>query len=139
MKGLALILSLCIIAESVLISFPFTLVFIILISIFREENIDIFVFVAGFFLDFMALRILGIDSLFFLTLLYIGGRYRKKIYEGAFIYKLLFLMITFVIYNWLFYKSFNLYSILVTTVLGSILLVWFEKIFPENDKKRLAV
>lgn len=139
MKGLAIILSLCIIAESVLISFPFTLVFIILISIFREENIDIFVFVAGFFLDFMALRILGVDSIFFLVLLYIGGRYRKKIYEGAFIYKLLFLMITFVIYNWLFYKSFNLYSVLLTTVLSSILLVWFEKIFPENDKKRLAV
>ena len=139
MKELALILSLCIIAESVLVSFPFTLLFIILISIFRQDYIDLLAFLAGIILDLSTLRMLGVDSIFFLTLIYIGGRYRKKIYEGAFIYRFLFLLITFIIYNWLFYKSFNPYSILVTTVLSSILLVWFEKFFPEKNKKRLAV
>lgn len=139
MKKLALILSLCIIAESVLVPFPFTLLFIILISIFREENIDLLAFLAGIVLDLSTLRMLGADSIFFLLLLYIGGRYRKKIYEGAFIYRFLFLLITYVIYNWLFYKSLNLFSFLVTVILSSIFLVWFEKIYPEKNKRRLTV
>ncbi len=136
---LALILFLCTIAESVLIPFPFTLLFIILISIFREKNIDLLAFIAGIILDILTLRPLGTDSIFFLLVIYIGSRYRKKIYEGALIYKLLFLLITYIIYSSIFYKSLSLLSFLITVFSSIIMLVWFEKIFPEKNNRRLAL
>lgn len=139
MMVLALILFLCILAEAVLAPFPFTVLFIILISIFRDKNIDLLAFLSGLILDLLTLRPLGADSIFFMILIYLGGRYRKKIYEGALVYRFLFLMITYVIYNWIFYKSFNLISFLATIIISSILLVWFEKIFPEKNKSRLSV
>lgn len=139
MRRPVILLAFCILAESVLVSYPLTLLFLIIISIFSRENIDILAFVAGIALDLFTLRILGLDSIFFLIVIYIGERYRQKIYEGAFIYRLLFLMITFVIYNWLFYKSFNFRSILVTAITSSLLLVWYEKIFPEINKQKLSV
>ncbi len=139
MKGLALILFLCVLVESIWISFPITLLFIVLISIFRNDYIDLLAFLAGVILDLMTLRTLGVDSIFFLLLIYIGGRYREKIYEGAFIYRFLFLLITLVIYNWLFYKSFNPFSVLIIIILSTVLLLCFEKIFPEKNKRRLAV
>lgn len=139
MMVLALILSLCSIAESVLAPYPFTLLFIILTSIFRQRNIDILAFLAGIILDLLTLRPLGTDSIFFIILIYLGGRYRKKIYEGALIYRLLYLLIAYVIYNGIFYKSFNPFSFLATVFLSIILLIRFEKIFPGKNKSRLSV
>lgn len=134
-----LIVFLCIFLESSVVSYPLTLLSITILSIFRQDKVTILAFVAGLTLDLFLIRPLGVDSLYFLLLLYLGARYSKKIYEGAFIYRSAYLMVSFIFYSFLFYKTLNVVSLLITVIATSIILFWFEKFFPIKDKRRLAV
>lgn len=122
------------------VSYPFTLLSISIASVYLEGEVMLVAFVAGILLDLFTLRTLGVDSLYFLTLLFLGIRYKKKIYEGSVVYKFFYLLVSFVIYSLLFYRKLDLVSLLVTVILTVSALFVFEKIFPSvGSKKRLAV
>lgn len=139
MNRLVLILLICVVVESTIISYPLTLLSVLLLSTFRKDTPTTLVFTIGIILDLFLLRPMGVDSLYFLSLLYLGKRYRKKIYEGAFIYRFVFILASFIIYSLLFYKTISIVPLLVTIVIVSVLLLWLDRIFSIKDKQRLAV
>lgn len=134
-----LLIAFCILMESTFIAYPLTLIVVVFINIAKRENSDLAVFFSGLLLDVFALRPMGVSSLFFLTLILIGGIYRQKIHEGTFIYRFGYLFIAFLFYNLLFYKSLNAVNIAVTIILGSLLLLRFERVLGPKDKRRLSV
>lgn len=137
---LAALILFCIIAESVIVSYPVTLFAITLISVFLEEDAAFLALAAGLILDFFTIRPLGADSLYFLLLIYLGIRYRKKIYGGAFIYRLSYLVLSFVIYSLIFYKNLNLVSLFATVIFAIIALFAADRLFPNlGTKQKLAV
>lgn len=129
----------CIVVESV-VAYPFTLLSVALFSIFLEEDAVLLGFGGGIFLDLFQLRTLGTDSLFFVVLLYIARRYRKKIHGGTFVYRFIFLITSYAAYTFLFYKNLNIFNFLITAVFIFAGLMIFEKFLPfSGSKKRLAV
>lgn len=135
---LVLIVFLCIVLESTLLSYPLTLLSITFISIFWQEA-AVLAFLAGIILDLFTLKLLGIDSLFFLSLMYLGERYRKKIHQGTFLYRFAYFTLSYLIYTLLFYKKLEIVNVVLTIFLGSLILLWLGRIFPVSDKQRLAV
>ena len=135
---LVLIVFLCIVLESTLLSYPLTLLSITFISIFWQE-VAVLAFLAGIILDLFTLKLLGIDSLFFLSLMYLGERYRKKIHQGTFLYRFAYFTLSYLIYTLLFYKKLEIVNVILTIFLGSLILLWLGRIFPVSDKQRLAV
>lgn len=134
------VLFISIIIESVLVSYPFTLFTITLVSIYIEEDVTWLAFTSGILLDLFTLRLLGLDSLYFLSLIYLGSRFRKKIYGGTFVYKFIYLISAYLLYNLIFYINLNLPGVIFTSVSGLVMLLAFGKIFPSTgNKKRLAV
>lgn len=140
MFSLIVILILACFLEGIVIAYPLTLFVIGFAAIVRHEETIILAFIAGVILDLLTLRLVGLSSLFFLSLIYLGGRYRKKIYGGTFFFRLLFLIIPYVVYSYLFYKNLNISSLFVTAVLVVVVLFVLERFFPTvGSKKRLAV
>lgn len=140
MKYLSLlIIFLCVVLQSSVISYPFTILAVTVISIFREDEVVELAFVSGILLDLFSIRLLGVDSLYFLLIIYLGNRYRKKIHQGAFIYRFVYVMVPYVFYDALFHKTQNIVIHLGTTVFVCVILFWYEKLFPVNNKRRLEV
>lgn len=130
----------CILAESI-IAYPLTVVLVLIISMFMEEDAATLAVISGVLLDFLSIRLLGSSGLFFLIILYLGTRYRKKIYAKTYIYRYLYMVLSYGIYTFIFYKSlFNLtYFLISIPVLGIILFI-AQRIFPDaGSKKRLSL
>jgi len=136
---LIFILLLACFLETVLISFPLTLFVIGFSAFIRHEETVTLAFIAGIILDLLTLRLVGVSSLFFLSFIYLGGRYRKKIYGGTLFFRFLFLIIPYVIYSYLFYRNLDVLRFLVTAVLIFIVLSVMERIFPHIGNKGLTV
>lgn len=134
-----LLIFLCAILQSSVISYPLTLLAITIISIFSEKEITALAFTAGIVLDLFSIRNLGTDNLYYLLIIYLGSRYRKKIHQGAFIYRFVYVMVPYLIYNMLFYKSLNVVVHLATAISVGVILIWYEKLFPARNKRRLEV
>lgn len=127
--------------EATVISFPLTVIVICVISVvFGLENI-LPIFIAGIFLDLLSLNLLGSHSLFFLIVLWLAGRYQQKIYLGALLYPLIFILVVSASYNYIFYRIFDIFTIVLSTLLG-LMFIWFlGRLFPEkiSNKKRLSI
>jgi cell shape-determining protein MreD len=134
------ILTLCIIIESSLITFPFTLIITFLTATIWEERGELLAFVAGLILDLFTLRFLGIDSLFFLILVFLWKYYRKRIYPGSILYRLIFLILAASIYSFLFYREINFMKLVLVAVFGTFILFFVNRVFPRVwEKGKLSV
>lgn len=140
MNKIIFIIIFCILLESTLISYPLTLIAITVLSIFAPEDAILLAFGAGLILDLFSMRILGLSSLYFLSLIYLGSRYRKKIHEGTFLYRFFYLLFAYIIYNFLFYKTVDFTGIIAIGVFGLAILKFSNRLFPTiGSRKRLAI
>lgn len=133
------ILLACVIVESTLLSLPLTLIGLLVISRKIGDDVIYWAFASGLILDFFTLRTLGLSSIFFLVLLFIGGRYRKKLHTSQFIYHLLFLILAIILYTVFFYRTIEILKIVFSCISGGILFIILEKIFPDSADKRLEI
>lgn len=130
----------CILLESTLVPIPLTLFCIILISSFWEEEIEIWAFLAGIFLDLFVPRLLGIDSIFFLGVVFLSRRYRKKMHSGQFIFLASFFLLIITVYSLIFYKNLGFFQLVIlATTSGSLLLLTRKFLGEAGNKKRLVV
>lgn len=134
-----LLILFCIVLQSSVISYPFTLLAITIISIFSDGDITVLIFTAGMILDIFSIRNLGADSLYFLLVVHLGNRYRKKIHQGAFIYRFVYIIGPYLIYRMIFYKSLNFIIDLGTAISVGLILFWYGKFNPAKSKRRLEV
>lgn len=141
MKTAFIIISaISIITEATLVPFPFTLIIVSLFIVLYSESAAIFAFITGILLDLFTLRSIGVSSLFFLALVLISQRYRKKIYAANIFFQLPFLMIALSAYSLIFYRNINLWYIGFMLLVTLLIYLLFKKYFPETDsKKRLTV
>lgn len=117
----------CILGESALVAYPLTLSAIVLINIVKKKDLVFLAFFSGLILDIFTQRLLGISSLYFLLLILLSVRYRQKIHEGAFFYRLGYLLLALFIYNFFFYKNITLISAVATIAAGTTVLLWLER------------
>lgn len=129
-----------IILETTLIAFPFSLIFILLVSIYLPAEVIIMAFLAGLLLDIFSLRHLGGSSLFFLVFTWIGGRYQKKLYPGNPFFRILFINSAVIFYIFLFYKNINIEKIVAFALTVTLLILFVDRIFPKTSgKMRLSI
>lgn len=119
-----------IIVESTLVPYPLTLISVFLVITFFEKQDESVAFFSGLALDIFSGRIIGVDSLLFLIFTWVWKRYRKKIYPGSIFFRILFLLLTVVLYYFVFYKAFNIWNVLITLVISTLFIIIVGKFFP---------
>lgn len=125
--------------ESTVISFPVMLIVIVTLSTYAEENVFLWAFLAGFLLDILTLRTLGVDSLFFLASSMVVVRYKKILHPGRFLYQLAYLLIVYSLYSFIFYRQLTVPGIVSAGIFGVVLLILFERLFAFENKRKLTV
>ncbi|OIO14433.1 hypothetical protein AUJ73_02220 [Candidatus Gottesmanbacteria bacterium CG1_02_37_22] len=138
---ISLILLLSIVVESSVAVFPLTLVLICVFSLLLGESMVFLAFFSGILLDLFAMRLLGLDSIFFLVVCWLIGRYRKKIFIGNILYLLGFIALITSIYSYYFYRYVKVWHIIIAEIIAIILIYIINIYFPNslNDKKKLSV
>lgn len=129
---LFLILSL---AESIFLPLPATLLVIIGYGVLSEQNTFPVAFIAGLFLDFATGRTIGIDSLIFLTIVYIISLYRRKIMTQTLLYILPFSALIIIVYNYIFMKRLDIWAILFSLIAGSLIFIFVSAYVKKSDKR----
>lgn len=126
--------------ESTFIPVPLTLLLIIGLGISAESPMEWVAFAAGIILDILTGRMLGIDSLISLLVLFIIYSYRKKIVAHTVYYLLPFSTVIILIYNYIFYKKMELGNTLVSLSAGVALFIAIMAINYQFQKgRRLTV
>jgi len=129
------------VVESSVAVFPLTLVLICVFSLLLGESMVFLAFFSGILLDLFAMRLLGLDSIFFLVVCWLIGRYRKKIFIGNILYLLGFIALITSIYSYYFYRYVKVWHIIIAEIIAIILIYIINIYFPNslNDKKKLSV
>lgn len=135
-----LILFIIILTETVFIPLPLTFVAVYLLLSRTGQILALEIFAAGLLLDFFRLHTLGTNSLFFLSILLIGGSFGKQISSG----NIYFQVILFVVYMFGYVKLFYNYDFKYTTLLvliGVCLIVILHRMIPveKASSRKLAV
>ena len=117
--------------ESTLIAYPLTLVSVFLVVTFLESQDELVGFFSGLVLDIFSGRLIGVDSLLFLLFIWIWKHYRNKIYPGSIFFRILFLLLTVVFYNFVFYRNFNFWNLLITLFISALFIIIVDKFFPK--------
>lgn len=122
-----ILLFILVILEGSFISFPFVLLFLVFYSLRnRTPWIFLFAFVAGLFLDALALRNLGVTSIFFLLFLFATHSYERKFEIGNNFFVFLVVALGSFIYLSIFQNSFvwqkTLFTVFVAMVLSKFIL-----------------
>lgn len=141
MKNLpiALLILLSIVVETTLVSYPTTAV-VLTIAILYLGTDDIWlIFLSGIIFDLFSQRLLGLSSLFFISLYLIFSRYKKKFHGGRQSLRLLLTGAIVCIYSLLFSGFINWKKIVVAIALAAFLLFLVEKYFVKADRRRLTV
>lgn len=137
---LALLILISVILESTFFSFPLTLIVIAVCASYLDKNAKIVAFLTGLLLDIFSMRLIGADSLFFLSLLLVEERYQKKFHSGRFLFRINFLFLAVVIYNLLFYRYLDFGKLVAAVGFGAILMFLSRQILSKTEvKKRLAI
>ena len=76
---LGVLLVLSVLIQGVLTAFPFSLILLVIISYFLEEQIFSYAFVLGLFLDFLLGGHLGVQAMIFLGISFLTLAVKKKI------------------------------------------------------------
>ena len=141
MKWIVPFLIISIFAESTAAPYPITLILFIIIAVGLGNQSLWWAFAIGIILDFLAIRLLGISSLYFLAVSFIIIRYQQKINLGSKIYAFSFILAATSAYSLLFYRNVTLTSIIATTGIGLVWLLLSPRLFPDTigNKKKLAV
>lgn len=129
----------CIILESTLLSVPLTLV---LFMLFIPLTADAYLwgFTTGIILDIFSARLIGIDSLIMLSIVYIFSRYNRKIYPGQNAITLIIQLVIITIYSLIFYKNMDKLTMLIFLILTGIIYSVIINLLPQNiGKKRLSL
>ncbi|PIR08644.1 hypothetical protein COV53_01940, partial [Candidatus Gottesmanbacteria bacterium CG11_big_fil_rev_8_21_14_0_20_37_11] len=127
---ISLILLLSIVVESSVAVFPLTLVLICVFSLLLGESMVFLAFFSGILLDLFAMRLLGLDSIFFLVVCWLIGRYRKKIFIGNILYLLGFIALITSIYSYYFYRYVKVWHIIIAEIIAIILIYIINIYFP---------
>lgn len=126
-----------IVLESSIISIPLTAVVLTTFSFFyKKESFLIFSLFAGIILDTLALRTIGISSLFFLSLSFLIYLYEKKI-ESTTAVIFIVNFISSLLYTLLIKGNISFYAPLVASLLAVLLFSVFNKLkeIPFKEKK----
>lgn len=120
---------------------PILLILVIVSSTyFIESQANLLAFFAGIAMDIFRGNNFGYHGLFFLIVLAILNIYKKKLYGGRMVYRLVFIVMLISIYYLVFYRSLNWFNILLSLILTIFFYFLFEKIFVTvNSKKRLTL
>ena len=139
--ALLIIFMLGILIESTIWMFPLTYILLISLSIILNREIYVLVFISGFLLDIFLLRPLGVDSLFFLLAVFIADRYKRKMSLNNVLYPLVYILGTVILYSVIFYKRIDIFMILFSVGIGSIIIFIIKNFFPTLvfSKKKLTV
>lgn len=128
--------------ESVAYLYPFTLMVIVVLALTVDQKVYRWAFLGGLFLDLIAFRPLGSDSIFFLVTCFFLSRYKMKIYFGNILYVFIFLLVIISVYDYFFNRIlFSAGHFVLTLVLGAFLLSIVPRIFPEKigSKQKLII
>lgn len=137
---LAVILFLSIIVESTFLSFPFTLLSINLVVSFLPQEAVYWAFAGGVILDIFAFRILGISSIFFLSIVWTQDRFRKKFHQGWIFYQLFALIVIIALYSFFIYRHIDTGKLIIAGILAGLTLFGMRNILPkEDERKRLSI
>ncbi|MBI4990882.1 hypothetical protein HZB96_02195 [Candidatus Gottesmanbacteria bacterium] len=129
-----------IIFESTLFPVPLTLLCVMTVSILWEEEVEIWAFAGGLILDLFIPRLLGIDSIFFLTVVFLSRRYHNKIHSEQFIFYTIFFLLILAVYSLIFYKNLSPVQLVVFIALSAGFLFFTKQFFPaKSPKKRLSI
>jgi rod shape-determining protein MreD len=133
-----LILSI-ILVESSIWPFPFTLLIVIILGLLMGETSFLWAFFAGITLDIFTLRLLGTDSMMFLLVCMIIGKYQKKVNVVNYFYMSIITGITLFAYGFYYYKNINITNVL-SAILGSfVVLRIISSFFPEIVSSRKKI
>lgn len=132
---LIVIFLLAIILESTLVPFPLTLIFFLAVTNLPVVNIALWAFFTGLVLDLFSIRLLGSTSLLFLSLVFLIERYRKKLDPAGYIFQIFMVIISTLIYFFLFYRSLELVKIIASTIFGGLIILIVRKVTPEGKNK----
>lgn len=136
-----LILSICVIFESTLITVPLTLIFVTLQSIYFKRIAIVWAFLSGIVLDLFLVRTLGFDSMFFLVVVWVVYRYRKKIFMENIVYPLLFVGIICSFYSYLVFRTIQPWHIIFSIIATIVVIALITRFFPHlgEDGRKLEV
>jgi cell shape-determining protein MreD len=136
----AIILFLSIIIESTLLPFPIVfLVMTFFVCIFTEEAIY-WAFAAGLLLDVFAFRMVGISSIFFLSVVWTHDRFRKKFHHGWIYYQFFTLLVLISGYSFLIYHHLETGELIICAILIGLTLFAASNIFfKEGERERLSL
>ena len=89
------LLLLSIIIETTFSAMPLTLIVASICAIIWGPEAVFWIFIAGLLLDLFSHRLLGVDSLIFLLILWVAQRYQEKINERNTVYMIIFISVVF--------------------------------------------
>ena len=127
---LILVLLLSIIIESTLATIPLTLLLVVLISGLDPKEAGAFAFVGGVLLDFMSFRTLGQSSLFFLAIVILVHRVRRKYTARIKILSFFFLMGVYASYQYIFLGNVSFVELIMLSSVTVIVFFASRSLFP---------
>lgn len=134
MKIIIFALFIAILLESTLVTIPISLLIIIFASIvIRKNEVFAMAFLAGLFLDILAIRDIGWSSAFFVTLVLIILLYQKK-FE---IESLHFVAITAFIGTFIYLLGVGVSYVFLQTIISTTIISASFLIFQKTNKKFL--
>jgi len=120
--GLSFLLALFL--QATLTTLPVVLIILLLCYIYcREEWVFFLSFTAGIFLDLMQVRVVGLESIFFLFFLFFVFLYQRKFEIGSYYFIFLILFLGSFLYGVTFAFSHAFFMAIVTAV-GGIFSFW---------------
>lgn len=130
-------LVLAIILESSVVSFPLTLIVLIFSAIFvKESYVFLLAFMAGLILDFLALRLIGISSLIFVTYVFLIYQYSQKFEVKTLHFFATFIFLGSYIYLLITNSSNAIFVSSILTLISAISFILYKK--SSTTKKKLS-
>ena len=129
--GFAAIIIVLSLFESSVYPAPLVLYFLIGLTVISWRRILELSFVSGVILDFLTGRVLGADSLFFLTAVSLVILYRRKIHPEIPYYLIPYTILASLFYRFIFWGSFDINWFIISIVLSIIV---YAVIFSNSDR-----
>lgn len=119
--------------EVSLVSLPLVLVLLIVLSvIYKDYSVFVLGMVFGILRDMLTFSIVGVTSIFFISLIFIILSYQKK-FEITSSYFVIFAIVVFgSLYLLMVGPSFIILKIIVSILLGVIFFAVFKKLYKSN-------
>lgn len=119
---LFILLALALIVESTLVSLPLTLLFLIIVTVWRKSHhMLLLAFLSGLILDVLLVRSIGVTSIFFLVVIAVMILYQRKYELRSPFFVIPFSMAASMLFVIFFPVSQPLIHVILSTLLASVL------------------